>query len=163
MWGSKENKSSVKPKSGAADTLITADTKIKGDISFTGVIFIDGIVHGNISAEPGSHSMLTVGAHGHVEGEIKVPQINIYGYVNGDVHALETLNLYKEAIIEGDVYYSLLQMAMGSTVNGKLVRKDGSRKLLDHKPESKSTKKEKVTAKSSLDDENEINSEPKSS
>lgn len=141
MWGSKANKSSVKPKSGAADTLITADTKITGDISFTGVLFIDGIVHGNISAESGSHSMLTVGAHGHVEGEIKVPQINIYGYVNGDVHALETLNLYKEAIIEGDVYYSLLQMAMGSTVNGKLVRKDASRKLLDHKPEPKSGKK----------------------
>ena len=147
MWGSKPNKSSVKPKSGAADTLITADTKINGDISFTGVLFIDGIVHGNISAESGSHSMLTVGAQGHVEGEIKVPQINIYGYVNGDVHALETLNLYKEAIIEGDVYYSLLQMAMGSTVNGKLVRKDASRKLLDHKPDPKATKKSVKTDK----------------
>ena len=147
MWGSKPNKSSVKPKSGAADTLITADTKITGDISFTGVLFIDGIVHGNINAEPGSHSMLTVGAQGHVEGEIKVPQINIYGYVNGDVHALETLNLYKEAIIEGDVYYSLLQMAMGSTVNGKLVRKDASRKLLDHKPDPKANKKAVKTSK----------------
>ena len=151
MWGSKSNKSAVKPRSGAADTLITADTKITGDISFTGVLFIDGIVHGNISAEAGSHSMLTVGAHGHVEGEIKVPQINIYGYVNGDVHALESLNLYKEAVIEGDVYYNLLQMAMGSTVNGKLVRKDGSRKLLDHKPDGKAKKKVTKTAKTEKD------------
>ena len=152
MWGSKPNKSSVKPKSGAADTLITSDTKITGDISFTGVLFIDGIVHGNINAESGSHSMLTVGTHGHVEGEIKVPQINIYGYVNGDVHALETLNLYKESVVEGDVYYSLLQMAMGSTVNGKLVRKDGSRKLLDHKPEVKQ-KKQTIKSESHLTDD----------
>ena len=154
MWGSKNNKPAVKPKSGAADTLITAETKISGDISFTGVLFIDGIVHGNVSAESGSHSMLTIGAQGHVEGEIKVPQINIYGYVNGDVHALEALNLYKEAVVEGDVYYNLLQMAMGSTVNGKLVRKDGSRKLLDHKPESKAAQKAAKVAKVKADSEN---------
>ena len=86
---------------------------------------------------------MTVGAQGHIEGEIKVPQVNIYGYINGDVHALEMLNLYKDATIEGDVYYNLLQMAMGSTVNGKLVRKDASRKLLDHQPESK-TKQSKT-------------------
>ena len=140
MWN-KKPKSTVKPKSGAADTLITADTKITGDVSFTGVLFVDGIIHGNINAEAGSQSMLTIGAQGHVEGEIKVPQVNIYGYVNGDVHALETLNLFNEAKVEGDVQYNLLQMAMGSTVNGKLVRKDGSRKLLDHRPEAKSKKK----------------------
>lgn len=137
MW-SKKNRAAAKPKSGAADTLITIDTKITGNVKFTGVMFVDGIIHGNIEAEAGSHSMLTIGAKGHVDAEIKVPQVNIYGYVNGDVHALETLNLYKEAKIEGDVYYNLLQMAMGSTVNGKLVRRDGSRKLLDHKPSKKS-------------------------
>ena len=70
----------------------------------------------------------------------------------GDVHALETLNLYKEAIIEGDVYYSLLQMAMGSTVNGKLVRKDSSRKLLDHKPDAKTVKKTKKPEKAVSED-----------
>ena len=159
MWGNKSNKSSVKPKSGAADTLITSDTKIKGDISFTGVLFIDGIVHGNISAESGSHSMLTIGAHGHIEGEIKVPQINIYGYVNGDVHALESVNLFKEAVVEGDVYYSLLQMAMGSTVNGKLVRKDASRKLLDHKPDSKTKTASNKTRKSNTDSTDKVSSD----
>jgi len=140
MWNKKATKPATKPRSGAADTLITADTKITGDVSFTGVLFVDGIVKGNISAEVGSHSMLTIGAQGRIEGEIRVPQVNIYGFVNGDVHALETLNLYKEAKIEGDVHYNLLQMAMGSTVNGKLIRKDSSRKLLDHKPEDEKSK-----------------------
>ncbi len=154
MWGSKANKKTVKPKSGAADTLITAETKISGDISFTGVLFIDGIVHGNVNAESGSHSMVTIGSQGHVEGEIRVPQINIYGYVNGDVHALESLNLYKESVIEGDVYYHLLQMAMGSTVNGKLVRRDGSRKLLDHKPDNRAAQRAAKVAKVKQEQEN---------
>ena len=152
MW-TKKSKSAVKPRSGAADTLITADTKITGDVSFTGVLFVDGIIHGNINAEIGSQSMLTIGAQGHIEGEIKVPQVNIYGYVNGDVHATETLNLFKEAKIEGDVYYNLLQMAMGSTVNGKLVRKDSSRKLLDHRPDTKSGKK---ASKSEKDEQHQV-------
>ncbi|MBT8449778.1 MAG: polymer-forming cytoskeletal protein [Gammaproteobacteria bacterium] len=145
MWNKKST--SNKRRTGAADTLITVDTKITGDVSFTGVLFVDGIVKGNVTAEPGSNSILTVGAQGHIEGEINVPQVNIYGYINGDVHATETLNLFKDATIEGDVYYNLLQMAMGSTVNGKLVRKDASRKLLDHQPGDKSKKKSQVTNK----------------
>ena len=136
MW-SKKSKSSTKPrpKSGAADTLITMDTKITGDVSFTGVLFVDGHIKGNISSNEGNHSLLTIGANGHVEGEVKVPQVVIYGYVKGDVHTSEHLNLQKESRIEGNVYYNLLEMAMGASVNGKLVKKDTARKLLNHNPD----------------------------
>lgn len=142
MWNKKDTTS--KRRTGAADTLITVDTKISGDVNFMGVLFVDGIIKGNVAAEAGSNSILTIGAQGHVEGEIRVPQVNIYGYVNGDVHAIETLNLFKDATIEGDVYYNLLQMAMGSTVNGKLVRQNASRKLLDHQPDAKKPTKSKT-------------------
>ena len=132
MW-SKKNK--ARPKSGAADTLITVDTKITGDVSFSGVLFVDGYIKGNVIAGEGNHSLLTVGAQGHIEGEVKAPQVVIYGYINGDVHASENLILQKDARVEGNVYYHLLEMAMGASVNGKLVKKDMSRKLLNHKPD----------------------------
>jgi len=134
MW-SKKQKLKAKAKSGAADTLITMDTKITGDISFSGVLFVDGHIKGNVSAKEGHHSLLTIGANGHIEGEINVPQVVIYGYVKGDVHTSEHLNLQKESRVEGNVYYNLLEMAMGSSVNGKLVKKDTARKLLNHNPE----------------------------
>ncbi len=134
MW-SKKQKSKARPKSGAADTLITVDTKITGDVSFSGVLFVDGHIKGNVTAQEGNHSLLTVGSQGHIEGEIKVPQVVIYGYVNGDVHTSENLNLQKDSRVEGNVYYNLLQMAMGASVNGKLVKKDTARKLLNHKPD----------------------------
>ena len=145
MW-SKKSKSSTKPrpKSGAADTLITMDTKITGDVSFTGVLFVDGHIKGNISSNEGNHSLLTIGANGHVEGEVKVPQVVIYGYVKGDVHTSEHLNLQKESRIEGSVYYNLLEMAMGASVNGKLVKKDTSRKLLNHNPDDNDNVEEEV-------------------
>ncbi len=148
MWSKKQK---AKPRSGAADTLITVDTKIKGDISFTGVLFVDGHVKGNITAIDGNHSLLTVGAQGHIEGEVKVPQVVIYGYIKGDVHTSEHLNLQKESRIEGDVFYNLLEMAMGASVNGKLVKKDTARKLLDHKPDT-DTDPEKDDLEKALED-----------
>ena len=137
MW-SKKSKANARPKSGAADTLITIDTKITGDVSFSGVLFVDGYIKGNVIATEGNHSLLTVGAQGHIEGEVKVPQVVIYGYINGDVYTTENLNLQKDSRVEGNVYYNLLEMAMGASVNGKLVKKDMSRKLLNHKPENES-------------------------
>jgi len=133
MW-SKNQKSKPKPKSGAADTLITLDTKITGDIEFSGVVFVDGHIKGNITAKDVGHSLLTIGSQGHIEGEVRVPQVVIYGYVKGDVHTTEHLNLQKESRVEGNVYYNLLEMAMGASVNGQLVKKDTSRKLLNHNP-----------------------------
>ena len=135
MW-SKKPKAKAKPKSGAADTLITVDTKITGDVSFSGVLFVDGHIKGNISADEGNHSLLTVGAQGHIEGEVRVPQVVIYGYIKGDVYTSEHLNLQKESRVEGNVHYSLLEMAMGASVNGKLKKKDTARKLLNHKPDA---------------------------
>jgi len=136
MWWSKNKKSKAKPKSGAADTLITLDTKITGDVEFSGVLFVDGHIKGNITAQEGNHSLLTIGSEGHIEGEVTVPQVVIYGYVKGDVHTSEHLNLQKESCVEGDVFYNLLEMSMGASVNGQLVKKDTARKLLDHKPDN---------------------------
>ena len=145
MW-SKKPKPKARPKSGAADTLITVDTKIIGDVCFSGVLFVDGHIKGNITAQEGNHSLLTVGSQGHIEGDLKVPQVVIYGYVKGDVHTSEHLNLQKESRVEGDVYYNLLQMSMGASVNGQLVRKDTSRKLLNHKPDLETEVNELHTA-----------------
>ncbi|RLA03584.1 MAG: polymer-forming cytoskeletal protein [Gammaproteobacteria bacterium] len=141
MWSRKnKNKVKAKPKSGAADTLITADTQITGDITFSGVLFVDGHVFGSIKAEQGNHSLLTVGAHGYIEGKVKVPQVVLYGSIKGDVHTSEHLNLQKDSRIKGNVYYSLLEMSMGASVNGRLIKKDTARKLLNHKPNNEQNK-----------------------
>ncbi len=125
-------KKSPKAKAGAADTLICKQTKITGDISFTGVLYIDGHVKGDISAEETENSLLTIGNNGFVEGQIKVPHIMILGRVKGDVHALEHVELMSEARIEGNVYYKLIEMAMGAEVNGQMVHREEKPKLIGH-------------------------------
>ncbi len=120
----------------AVDTLITQHTTIRGDVAFSGVLYIDGRVSGNVSSEE-TGSILTVGARGVVQGEIKVPHVIVFGEVVGDIHAAEEVELMEKARVNGDVHYLLLQMAMGATVNGQLLHKDpAGTQRLEHKPQS---------------------------
>ncbi len=129
--GPKKN-SSPKAKAGAADTLICKQTKITGSINFTGVLYVDGHIIGDISAEEVENSLLTIGTNGYVEGQINVPHIMILGRVKGDVHALEHVELMSDSRVEGNVYYKLIEMAMGAEVNGQMLHTVEKQKLLGH-------------------------------
>lgn len=101
-------------------TLISADTVINGDIRFQGNLDIEGKVIGAILAEPDTAAMLRVVEGGRVEGEIRVPSALINGEVAGDIHSSERLELAPRAVIDGDVYYHLVEMSVGCRVNGNL-------------------------------------------
>lgn len=104
------------------DSLIGRNTELHGDIRFSGGLHIDGSVVGNVIAEADSNSVLTLSEYGTVEGEVNVPNVILNGVVRGDVHSSEHIELASNARVTGNVYYSLIEMAMGAEVNGNLVR-----------------------------------------
>ncbi len=114
-----------KPKanSGKVDTIIGQQTRIEGGIQFAGGLHVDGHIKGSIVAEAGSASVLTVSEHGSVEGDVRVPTVILNGTVTGDVHSDDRIELAAKAAVNGDVYYNLIEMAMGAEVNGSLVHK----------------------------------------
>jgi cytoskeletal protein CcmA (bactofilin family) len=117
MWGQ-----SKKPKQTAQiDSLIGQNTEIHGDIIFSGGLHIDGKVKGSVIAEKGEDSVLTLSERGTIEGEVKVPNVVVNGSVIGDVHTTGHVELATHARIHGNVYYCLIEMAMGAEVNGKLM------------------------------------------
>ena len=103
------------------NSLIGDRSRIVGDITFSGGLHIDGTVRGNVSAEDNDSSVLNVSDRGTVEGGVKVPHLHLYGIINGDVHAYQHIELGPTARVEGNVYYALIEMAMGAEVNGQLV------------------------------------------
>ena len=115
------NKKKRKNKSTRLDTLIGQHTHIKGDISFSGGLRIDGSVAGNIHATGDTESVLTLSEQGNLEGEIKVPNLILNGTITGNVYASQHVELAPKAKIQGNLYYNLLEMAMGSQVNGQLI------------------------------------------
>jgi cytoskeletal protein CcmA (bactofilin family) len=112
-----------KPKGSSArvDTIIGQQTRIEGDVHFSGGLHIDGCIKGNIIAEAGSASVLTVSEHGRIEGDVTVPTVILNGSVAGDVRSDERIELAPRAEVNGDVYYNLIEMAMGAAVNGSLL------------------------------------------
>ncbi|MDE0156375.1 MAG: polymer-forming cytoskeletal protein [Gammaproteobacteria bacterium] len=112
---------SRKKKTAKIDSLIGENTEITGDVQFTGGLHIDGMVKGNIFAEAGSNSVLSLSDQGRIEGEIHVPHNIIDGTVNGNVYSSEHIELEARSRITGDVYYNLLEISGGAQVSGRLV------------------------------------------
>ncbi|MDX1589186.1 MAG: polymer-forming cytoskeletal protein [Oleiphilaceae bacterium] len=109
--------------SGHFDTLISGKTAIEGDINFSGGLHVDGRVKGTVRSEEGSDAVLRISEVGEVEGDVYAPRIIINGTVHGNVYASEHLELASKAAIHGNVYYNLIQMAMGASVNGNLLHR----------------------------------------
>jgi cytoskeletal protein CcmA (bactofilin family) len=58
------------------------------------------------------------------------------GEVIGDVYAAERVELSGHAQVSGNVFYNLLEMAMGAEVNGSLVHCKNEKKLLEYQEDS---------------------------
>ena len=101
-------------------TLIATDAELVGDITFSSQLVVNGVLRGSTSAEEPGASM-TVSPGGHVVGDIRAPVVLIYGKVDGTVYALEHLEIAEGAVIQGDLHYTVLQMHMGASVQGRLI------------------------------------------
>ena len=143
--------SSKKTKSAKVETLIGENTEFVGNLHFSGGLHLDGVIKGNVVADDGSNSVAIVSEQGCIEGEVRVPRLLLNGKVIGDVHASERVELHKHARVTGNVYYNMLEMAMGAEINGNLVhRKPNEKRLLEDKSGKINIKQE--NAVSSLND-----------
>ncbi len=105
------------------ETMVGPNTEISGDLRFEGWCHVDGTVNGNITADPDSESHLSISEDANVDGGVTVPNVQLNGIVRGDVYASERVELGPTARVIGNVYYNLIEMAIGAEINGKLVHK----------------------------------------
>ena len=126
MFGRKQRRHSV------VDTLVGSNSQVNGDLKFAGGCHIDGTVKGNVSADSDSDSALSISEEGTVEGGVTVPFVVLNGIVRGDVVAGQRVELGSTARVIGNVYYNLIEMAIGAEINGKLVHQpEGQVPLLE--------------------------------
>lgn len=130
MLGSKKTGVNASGKT----TLISRDTVIVGDLRFSGVVDVEGLVRGNIVAEPDAEALVRIVDKGRVEGEIRAPSVVINGEVEGDVYATRHLELAPRARVKGSVYYALVEMAAGSEVNGSMTHMPDQKPVAEVRP-----------------------------
>ena len=134
MLGKKKQK--PRRPAGHFDTLVSSRTTVKGDVHFSGGLHVDGTIRGRVVAEEGGDAVLRVSEVGSVEGDIVAPHVIVNGTVHGDVYASTHLELAEKASIHGNVYYNLIEMAMGASVNGSLVHQTEPAGLLSRDKQS---------------------------
>jgi cytoskeletal protein CcmA (bactofilin family) len=116
MWGrsNKEKKTTI-------NSLIAKETEVNGNIYFEGGLHVDGRIKGNVLGKEGCQCILTLSVDGCIEGNVRTDNAILNGQIVGDVYVMEHLELAVNARIKGNVYYNLIEMAMGAEVNGSLV------------------------------------------
>lgn len=103
------------------ESLIGEHTVVSGGVEFSGGLIVEGSVKGEIRAVDAAEASLILKNTGHIEGDVRVPRMEINGTISGDVFSDEYLALKENAKVTGNVYYRLLEMAVGAEVNGQLV------------------------------------------
>ncbi|HTW38019.1 MAG TPA: polymer-forming cytoskeletal protein [Steroidobacteraceae bacterium] len=103
------------------DILIGRTARIRGDVDFAGGLHLDGRVAGNVRAEGEAASMLSVSEEGCIEGSVEAAHVVLNGSVRGDIYALERLVLGPRSKVQGDVYYRVIEAALGAEIQGRLV------------------------------------------
>lgn len=119
------NKSPNEKPCNTIDTLIGARTELKGDLTFSGGLRIDGRLKGNVTAKGDGNSTLILSENALIIGNVTVPHIIVNGTIKGTVRATERIELQPKAEIAGDVYYKVMEVALGAVINGNLVRDIG--------------------------------------
>ena len=119
MWKKKSN--SKRLTTARIDTLVGRRAELIGELRFSGGLHVEGVIKGNVIAREGEGAFLTLGSHGVIEGDVTVPNVVLNGRVVGDVSADDHVELKGSAVVTGNVYYHLVEMAKGAEVNGKLI------------------------------------------
>lgn len=107
------------------DTLVGSRTELKGDLTFSGGLRIDGKLKGNVTARGEGNSTLILSENALIIGNVTVPHVIVNGTIKGTVKASERIELQPKAEVVGDIYYKVMEVALGAVINGNLVREVG--------------------------------------
>ena len=123
MFSKRKNSSSIKMTQ--LSSLIADGVEITGDVVFSGGMRIDGRVKGNVigrSHDAKAPALLVLSDKGQIEGSVRCGDAVINGAVIGDLEVEHLLELQSEARVSGTIRYRQLQMDVGATVQGHLLR-----------------------------------------
>ena len=107
-------------------TVIGENCVIEGDVTFEKTIEVHGKIIGTLKiAENCTSASLIIKKTGIVEGDVYGSDVVIEGEVVGNVSGKKKISIQNSAYVSGNVYYDILDMQGGATVNGNLIRNKG--------------------------------------
>jgi cytoskeletal protein CcmA (bactofilin family) len=107
-------------------TVIGENCVVEGDVTFEKTIEVHGKIIGTLKiAENCTSASLIIKKTGIVEGDVYGSDVVIEGEVVGNVSGKKEIKIENSAFISGNVYYDILDVQGGATINGNLIRNKG--------------------------------------
>ena len=111
-------------KTGNIETIIGPSVTVKGDFLGEGDVRVDGKVEGTLETK----NNLTIGKGAEVTATVKARNIFVSGKVNGNIKAVEKMELSRTCQISGDIETKYLSVEEGAVFNGKCSMSETERK-----------------------------------
>tara|TARA_Y100000590_G_scaffold283755_1_gene319233 strand:+ start:2901 stop:3335 length:435 start_codon:yes stop_codon:yes gene_type:complete len=108
-------KDPLSPAPGSAKVIIGAGVEMKGEITSASEVQVDGRADINMDTEN-----LMIGQMGHLKGEIKTKNADIWGEFDGNLEVSSTLTIQEKGIVKGTTKYSSLQIKLGGKLQGEV-------------------------------------------
>jgi cytoskeletal protein CcmA (bactofilin family) len=102
-------------KDGTLSGFVGSGTMVTGEASFKSMLRVDGRFSGKITSSTGT---LIVGAGGQVDANVEVSVATIHGVLNGDVIALQRIELGRAAKLTGNIQTPSLVIEQGAVFEG---------------------------------------------
>ena len=104
-----------------AHNKLISDSTIVGEVYTKADFRLDGILRGVIRTE----GKLVIGKTGRVEGKVFCKTTDVFGYVEGEIHAEDILSMKAGCHVKGNIYADKLVVELGCDFNGRCCM-DGS-------------------------------------
>jgi hypothetical protein len=89
-------------------------------VRFRDGLRVDGTIVGDVCAREEDSSILVISETASIIGEVHADHVIVNGTIKGPVYARLMLELQPKARIEGDVFYTALEMHQGAIIAGML-------------------------------------------
>ena len=110
---------------------VSAHSYYKGNFYSDNDIRIDGTFEGDILTK----GKAVVGEKARVIGTVICASLDVWGNIKGDVYVKDTLSLKAPAVVEGNIYYTRIQLEIGAAFEGmcKRVSEDDYKAMFESK------------------------------
>ena len=129
-----------RPTKGSSKVIIGEGVTIKGEITNAEEVQIDGTADIILKTEN-----INVGSNGDLKGTIEATNADIWGKIDGDIKISNTLTVQELGNVSGKIEYSQLQIKLGGSVTGELIKNEKKVSKSSISEGEKNTKEQEAT------------------
>lgn len=104
------------------ETLIGPGTTVHGRLVLIDSVRIDGKLIGHIETIQGSKATVAIGPMGQVIGHISAYRVIVAGKVEGNIAAVERVELSHDCLVQGDISYGSINVQHGAQLQGLIIQ-----------------------------------------